>query len=221
MLAYAASRPQVADRKSSPNAMLAIIGAHVALVAIVMSAKMDLPHKIAVPPLVIDLIHEEDRPPTKPIATPAAPRPIETVAAPHPLVPVPAPDPSGIDPTPPIPNPGPLVGPTPQPGPAVNPVPIPAPERTAARLLTSAYEIRPPYPASKLASGEEALLRLKLTIDERGRVIAVEPVGPADPAFLNSARRHLLSRWRYKPASEGGQAVASTTVITLKFQLEG
>ena len=221
MLAYAASRPQIAGRNSSPNAMLAIVGAHVALVAVVMSAKMDLPHKLANTPLVIDLVQEDDPPPPKPIATTPAARPTQTVVAPDPLVPVPAPDPIAIDPTRLLPNPGPAVGPTPQPGPTLTPVPIPTPVRTAARLLTSAYEIRPPYPASKLASGEEAILRLRLTIDERGRVVAVEPLGPTDPAFLNSARRHLLSRWRYKPASEGGHAAASTTIITLKFQLEG
>lgn len=221
MLAYAASRPEIAGRKSNPNAMLAIIGAHVAVVALVMSAKMDLPHKIAHAPLVVDLIQEDDPPPPEPVDTAPSPRPIQTVAMAVPIVPVPAPDPIAVDPNPPIPNPGPIVGPSPQPGPAVNPLPMPKPERVAARLLTSAYDIRPPYPASKLASGEEALLRLKLTVDERGRVVAVEPVGPADSAFLNSARRHLLSRWRYKPATEGGRAVASTTVITLKFQLEG
>jgi protein TonB len=46
-------------------------------------------------------------------------------------------------------------------------------------------------------------------------------VGSADRAFLEAARRHLLARWRYKPATEGGRTVGSSTVITLRFQLEG
>jgi protein TonB len=46
-------------------------------------------------------------------------------------------------------------------------------------------------------------------------------VGQADRAFLEAARRHLIANWRYKPASEGGRAVATSTVITLRFQLEG
>ena len=37
------------------------------------------------------------------------------------------------------------------------------------------------------------MLRLRLTIDARGRVVAVEPVGRADRAFLAAARRHLLA----------------------------
>ena len=59
----------------------------------------------------------------------------------------------------------------------------------------------------KRRAEEEATLRLRLTIDARGRVIAVEPVGPADPSFLEAARRHILRAWRYKPATEDGVAV--------------
>jgi protein TonB len=106
------------------------------------------------------------------------------------------------------------------PPPNAGPAPAAKPIRTAARLLTSAAALRPPYPASKLASGEEALLRLKLTIDAVGRVVAVDAVGPADRAFLEAARRHLLAHWRYKPASESGQAAPSTVIVALRFQLD-
>ena len=64
------------------------------------------------------------------------------------------------------------------------------------------------------------MLRLRLSIDARGRVTAVEPIGTADPAFLASARAHLIRVWRYKPATEDGRAVASTLTITLRFELE-
>ena len=65
------------------------------------------------------------------------------------------------------------------------------------------------------------MLRPNLTIDERGRVVAVEPIGRADRVFLDAARRHLLAHWRYKPASEGGRAVGATIAVTLRFQLDG
>ena len=48
---------------------------------------------------------------------------------------------------------------------------------------------------------------------------SVEPVGSADPAFLEAARRHILARWRYRPATEDGRAVASSTVVSLRFEL--
>jgi protein TonB len=87
--------------------------------------------------------------------------------------------------------------------------------------VTPQSELKPPYPPSKLLAEEEASLRLSLTIDERGRVVAVEPIGHTDPVFLAAARRYLLAHWRFRPASEDGRAVASTTVITLRFQLDG
>ncbi len=65
------------------------------------------------------------------------------------------------------------------------------------------------------------LLRLKLTIDANGRVVAVDPVGRADAAFLDAARRHLIAHWRYKPALDDGHAVVSSMVITLRFELNG
>jgi protein TonB len=39
--------------------------------------------------------------------------------------------------------------------------------------------------------------------------------------FLRAARQYLLARWRYRPASEDGRAVSSSTIITLRFTLEG
>jgi len=89
------------------------------------------------------------------------------------------------------------------------------------QLATPASELKPPYPPSKLITEEEATLRLKVMIDERGRVIAVDPVGNADRTFLEAARRYLIAHWRYKPATEDGRAVGSSMVITLRFQLDG
>ena len=116
---------------------------------------------------------------------------------------------------PPISNPGPVADPGPV---QVNP---PAqPVRVGPRFATPDYDVKPPYPQSKLRSQEEAVLQLRLTINELGRVTAVDPVGTADPVFLSAARRHILAHWRYRPATEGERAVASSTVITLRFQLD-
>jgi len=88
-----------------------------------------------------------------------------------------------------------------------------------ATLLTPPADLRPPYPQSKLIAEEEATLKLRLTIDEQGRVVAVDPVGRADPVFLASARRHLMAHWRYKPAMKDGQPIPTSIVISLRFEL--
>jgi len=223
MLAYAASRPVVAQRNPSPNAMLAIIAAHVAVMAVVMSAKMDLPDKIDPTRTIVDLIREpQPPPPTRPVEPTVKQQPIEsTVIQPEPQVPLPPAGGQIVDSTPAFPDPGPIIGPSVDPGPRVDHTPLPRLVKLEARLLTPVSELKPPYPESKLVSGEEALLRLRLTIDERGRVVAVEPIGRADSTFLVAARRHLMAHWRYRPASEDGRAVTSTTVITLRFELDG
>src|SRR4051794_31038867 len=95
MLAYAASRPVIGVRKSSPNALLAIIAVHVAVVAVVMSAKMELPQRIHEPPIIVDPIPPIDPPPpnpehrqTRPHQGPSNP----THETPIPPLPLPGPD---------------------------------------------------------------------------------------------------------------------------------
>ena len=213
MLAYA---PRAERRRLNPPALALIIGAHAAALVAVMSARMNLPEKHRDPPLVIDSIEVPPEPaPPAPRDDPN-PAPSPPFAAPVPLVPLP-------------PLPGPVVEPLPQPqpGPAVGigsgPAPTPSPPpiiRKGPRFATPPDAVRPPYPDAMRAAEKEAVLRLRLSIDQRGRVVAVEPVGSAEPAFLAAARRHILKAWRYVPALEGDRQVSSSTVITLEFRLD-
>jgi protein TonB len=219
MLAYAAGRPRIAASRPSPNALLAIIAAHVALVAVVMSARMEMPPRLIPKPIEVKLIPEPLTPPenvTEPVAKPQQ-KPTVTPSPPHEALTTEA---RIINFTPIFSN---GVNAIPVVNPVISepPIPTPVPVRSGPRLLTPASELRPPYPASKLLTEEEAVLILRLSIDERGRVVAVDPVGSADPVFLGAARRYLVAHWRYKPASRDGSPVASSTIITLKFQLDG
>lgn len=216
MLAYSSSRPAAGTRSPSPNSMLVVIAVHIAAVAVLMSAKMDLPIGISDPPLIVDTIKPEPVPP-KPVERPRPQTSNPTVAASDPIVAIPndplvIPTPAPLPPLPGVDAPGSSAGPA-----ADRIKPIAA---TPAILLTGATELKPPYPPSKLASGEEAVLRLRLTIAPTGRVTAVEPVGRADPAFLTAARRHILAHWRYRPATSGGHGVATSLVVNLRFQLD-
>jgi len=220
MLAYAANRPIVGDRKPAPNTMLVIIGVHVAAIAALMSAKMELIPPPFDPPIVVDF--PTTPPPPPPVETDKPTQKPTTLAPVDRQVPIP-PTPQAQDPIIPV-GPATNGGLTGGTAVAYNPEvtrPVHYPVKLGPRLATPEGDLKPPYPQSKILSEEEAVLNLRLTIDQNGRVTAVEPVGRTDPAFLTAARRHLLAHWRYKPASEDGRPVTSTTVITLRFELDG
>ena len=215
MLAYA---PRQNAMRLRPATLGLIIVGHVGLLALVLTANSGM------------ILTQKPNPPDiifVPVPKPPPPIPPETQSNPQPSV-------SRIDTVepivPPLPLPGPQVDifpqPLPQPGPLIGtgtiPTPIPLDPpivRKGPRFATVGDAVRPPYPLSKREAGDEASLRLRLSIDERGRVVAVDPVGRADPTFLEAARRHILRMWRYQPAMEGAKAVTSTTTITLKFEL--
>lgn len=221
MLAYAAENARPAGRAGSPKALTLIIAGHAALIAAVMSAKMDVTRVIPTdPPILINVPPEEVPPPepkAKPQVEPQAPQtPLITQVPPivpmEPVVPI-VPLAQG----PIVPHLSPVGGSGG--GVAIEP-PRHEPVLTGPRLATAGDALKPPYPNDKLRLEQEATLKLRLTIDARGRVTAVDPVGPADPSFLAAARRHILKVWRYKPATEDGVAVPTTMVINLSFRLE-
>jgi protein TonB len=221
MLAYEANRPVAGKCQSSPNALLVVISVHVALLAAVMGAKMDLPRRLHPDPALIDIPITPLQRPINTAKPRPTPHPIDNwVDNPQPNVPVQPQNNPIFGAGPATVDPGPIAGA----GTAVTPVipkPIITPVHHDPRLLTPPSELKPPYPASKLLSEEEAVLRLRLTIGENGRVVAVDPIGRADNAFLDAARRHLIAHWRYEPATEDGRAVASSMVITLRFEFDG
>ncbi|MCY7338766.1 MAG: energy transducer TonB [Sphingomonas bacterium] len=215
MLAYA-PRP---GRSVSRRTLLLVAAGHVILIGLVLTARSELPVGRIFDPTDIIFID----PPKPPPPQPSPPRsPTEsTIDRPVTIIPTLRPLPTPLDDGPAIPQPSPFAGNS------VDPVPLPLPAptppavvRKAARFVTPASDVRPPYPAAKQRMGEEASLRLALQIDSSGRVISVDPVGAADPIFLDAARRHILKRWRYAPATEGDTAIASRIVITLRFELQ-
>ncbi len=213
MLAYA---PRSRRRRINPAALSLIIAFHAVAIAAVMSAKMQLDRQKE-PAIVIESLPLPPEPTPDPVERPKTRASDWTVDAPPPLAP------SSSLPGPPLLD---LPAPPAQGSYSTNNVdssllPLPAPViRTGPRFATPAADVRPPYPESMRARDQESVLRLKLTIDERGRVVAVEPVGKADAMFLATARRHILRAWRYQPAMDGDRAMAASTVITLKFELD-
>lgn len=220
MLAYAANSRRIAGRSNSPKALIMIVAGHAALIAVVMAAKMEV---VTFPPFVPTELIKVPIPPPPPTPEPKAkPRTSEPVTQPSfidhtdTVVDMDTPLSSGFAQGTTIEDIGNVIGTDIS---FIDP-PKAVPVKVAARFITPPNALRPPYPNDKLRLEEEATLKLRLAIDARGRVTAVDPVGAADPSFLEAARRHIIRAWRYKPATEDGVAVASSTVITLSFRLE-
>ena len=222
MLAYAAQNRRIAGRAGSPKALTLIVAGHAVLIAAVMTAKMDVVGPVIdeIPKLIpIDPI--EPPPPPQPKVEPQPKRP--------------ATQETFIDKTPPKVDTGQTTSIALDQGPPLRDLlndvlpgkdvvtadpPRHIPVKVAAVFRTPESAVKPPYPNDKLRNEEEATLGLRLTIDTRGRVTAVDPVGATDPSFLEAARRHIIRAWRYRPATEDGVAVPSTMVINLSFRLE-
>lgn len=221
MLAYAAHTPASAVRARSPGTMTLIIAGHIVLVAAALTVKMDITPGTPFDPVTLIDIAVPQPPPPDPQAQqrPEPRRDIQdsSIDRPRKLVDMGQTTPLSLDQGPTIreliADIGPGIGIAQDP-------PRAEPVRTAAVARTPENALRPPYPLDKLRLEEEAVLKLRLTIDTRGRVTAVDPLGPADPSFLSAARRHILKAWRYKPATEDGVAVGSTLIINLSFRLE-
>ena len=218
MLAYAA--PKAAGRAGSPKALALILIGHAMVIAAVMTTRPELiGDMIDVPPTVYNV---PVPPPPKPVEQteqqPRRPITQETfIDRERPIIDMDRQDPIEIATGTSFEDIGKVIGSGPS---TVIDPPRHMPVMVGARIATSEQALKPPYPLDKIRVGEEATLRLRLTIDARGRVTAVDPVGPADPSFLEAARRHILRAWRYRPATEDGVAVPTTTVISLSFRLE-
>lgn len=227
MLAYTAHRRT--HRQLSPATLVGIVGVHAVALTLVAMAKMGVPIIPKGPDTQIYNVPLKPPPPPTPpppqpqveTQTTKPPPPDSHIEVVPPVLPLQGSGPS-VDFGPSSASNPPDIGPslvTPlDPGP-IDP-PKPAVVHQAARFATPADLVRPPYPESKRRSEEEATLRLSLSVDERGRVTAVNPVGAADPAFVAAARAHLLRYWRYKPATDDGRPVTTNLVVTLKFELE-
>lgn len=221
MLAYLANdRP--AARRTSPRTLALVVGSHAALLALVLTARGELPGMPSFTETDVIFVDPVEPPlPPPPALAPPSASPSSMIDTPPLIVPVPQPMPQPLDHGLPTTYVAPFAGDAMVPLPTPFVVPQPAAViRKAARFATPADDVRPPYPETMRRLGEEASLRLALEVDSRGRVISVEPVGKVDPLFLDAARRHILRRWRYQPATEDGVGIASRITVTLKFELE-
>jgi protein TonB len=99
-----------------------------------------------------------------------------------------------------------------------------APTLTAAGVSHAARALPgnalPPYPEAAREDGLEGLVRLAVEVDAQGRVSAVRWDARSGVMLLDIAARDAVRLWRFEPARQDGQAVASTVRVALQFRLD-
>jgi periplasmic protein TonB len=77
----------------------------------------------------------------------------------------------------------------------------------------------PSYPPKARAHGWEGRVVLVLTIDDRGRVTAVEVAESSGRESLDEAAREAAAAWTLAPALRDGSPVAGTLRVPVRFEL--
>lgn len=164
--------------------------------------------------------------PKKPVVPPPPPKPEEAqIRKP---VPRPSPQPVRID----VPADPPIVVADPQPGdiamdpviekPAVSGQPSLGPdEPQEGAYLAYRHAPPPPYPPQAIRAGETGTVILRATVDVDGTPLEVVIERSSGNRLLdNAARRHVLAKWRFEPATRDGVAVRAIGRVPIEFTLD-
>jgi protein TonB len=91
---------------------------------------------------------------------------------------------------------------------------------TALQGVTNTHTI-PPYPPSAIRGGIQGTVTLRLEIGTDGSVADAVVAESSGSAVLDDAAvAWVKSHWRYRPATQNGTAVASTTLAAVTFNLK-
>lgn len=92
-----------------------------------------------------------------------------------------------------------------------------APRNTEAAPVA---EITPAYPPTALRAREEGSVVVEASVDATGAVTDASVVERSRSRDLDRAALDAVRKTTFKPATEGGKAVASTVRVPIEFKLE-
>jgi protein TonB len=94
-------------------------------------------------------------------------------------------------------------------------------QRLGPELAVQCPERMPPhYPAQAKRQREEGEVRLRVELDENGRVASVTVVSSSGSPRLDEAARRAIESWRCRPAQRDGQPVRAVALQSLAFVLD-
>lgn len=87
----------------------------------------------------------------------------------------------------------------------------------AARVLPG--QALPVYPEAAREDGLQGTVHLQVHLDRGGQVLTVDWLRRSGVMLLDLAARDAVRDWRFEPARQGGEPVASALALSIRFQL--
>lgn len=100
------------------------------------------------------------------------------------------------------------------------PAATPAAPTSADRAIPQPISSPPPrYPQQALRMGVGGTVRVRVTVAADGSVDRLELAEGSDNRYLDRAALEAVRRWRFQPATRGGQPTAAEVVVPITFNL--
>ncbi|MBT3471547.1 MAG: energy transducer TonB [Gammaproteobacteria bacterium] len=102
-----------------------------------------------------------------------------------------------------------------------------APASAAEAYVDAVYESsqlnnrRPKYPLKARRKGMEGVVTLQVEVSVLGEPSEISILNSSGYRLLDREARRTVSRWRFHPATQGGQPVTSLVEVPIRFQLKG
>lgn len=212
-MSYVIARPSSVQRSSL---LVIVVALHLALLAIILTARTVVPQIMATP-LIVDLLQAPEaekepeakplpiaRPPMqrqKPVPTHKTPVPLlETTSSSVPAAAAPVSEPADSKPT----------------------TSAHASEATSQARFDADYlrNPAPPYPALSKRMGEEGKVVLRVSVTPQGSADNVEIKTSSGSPRLDESARKTVQNWKFIPAKRGETTVQSWVLVPIIFKLE-
>ncbi len=222
------------NRASKIVGLLFVLAIHIGLLYLAMSYKL-IPQPQEMVVLMVDLIKppkKEEPPPEPEPPKPEPPKevklvkekPVKAKPEPKPILAVEAPAETPTDfVVQKQPEPEPVKV---EPEPAPEPEPVKEPEKPVAPVQMSELSVgcssrpEPNYPAVSRRMGEQGQVKLRVELDESGKIISVKVLESSGHARLDKAGVETVKNWRCEAATRDGKPARAIATQVFDFKLE-
>ena len=211
-MSYALTRPSSTQRSSLLGI---VIGAHTAVLLLILAAKTVVP-QIMEMPLIVDMLEPEAPKAAEPKPLPVSkPEPVRQKPTPAPKLPTPQIEATNSQ----VPAPAAPVAAPPEIKPAP---PVPAAEPISQARFDADYlrNPAPSYPPLSRRMGEEGKVILRVSVSPQGTAESVEIRTSSGSTRLDESAQKTVRNWKFIPAKRGENTVQSWVLVPVIFKLE-